>query len=1099
MMRWIVRSSLRARKAVVAAAAVIFAVGVWQLRDAQMDTLPEFGPTTVEVQTEALGLSAEEMEQLITAPLEQDLLNGVAWMESIRSQSVPGLSNIVMEFEPGTDLYRARQVVQERLNEAHALPNVAKVPAMLQPQSSTSRVMMISLSSEELSPIELGVLARWTIVPRLTGAPGVSNVVIWGQKERQLQVLVDPRRLADAGVTLDEVVRTTGNALWASPLTFLEASTPGTGGFIDQNNQRLGVQHLSPIKTAADLARVVLDRSERTSPTPAAPLRLGDVADVVEDHQPLIGDAVVSGGEGLLLVVEKLPGTSTSDVTSAVEDALDALRPGLDGVDIDTGIYRPATYLEHASDNLTRAAILGAVLALLGLVAFLFSWRRVLISAVAIVVSLVAAALVLYLRDSTFNAVVIAGLVMALAAVVDDAVVSVDDAARRLRTADGTRGAGDTAAAGAGAARPASAAELIGDAALGVGRSLGFALAVMVVALIPVFVLEGLAGESFYPPLAISFLIAVVVSFLVAMTLTPVLSLLLLPKSTAVESESPVVRGLQSLYRRALQPLSRRAIPAALLGAAAIVIGALAYTHLDRALVPALKETDLLVSWNGPPGASLPEMDRITTRAAEELRGLRGVRDVDAHVGRAVRGDLVGGANEGEIWISLDPDTDYERTVGAIEEVVNGYPGLERKVVTYSQNRITDVLATEQAPIRVRLYGQDLEVLEEKGAQLGQLLSEVDGAEDVRVQQIVTEPTIEIEVDLGKAQEAGIKPGDVRRAATTLVSGIQVGALFEAQKIFEVQVWGVPEVRRNASDIEGLLLDLPEGGHVTLGEVADVRIGSSPSSIEHDATSRSLDVTAAVGGRPRSDVVGDLRAQLAEVGFPLEYHAEVLGDYTDRTGAERKVTIFALGAALGVFLLLQAVFSSWRLALLAFASLVAAVSGGFIAAWLDGGTMTLATVAGVLAVLAVATRQIVMLIGRYQHLEELVGAAHGRAVVEVGSADGLGAVVTSVGVTALALLPVIVAGSIAGQEIVRPMAVVIIGGLITTSIVTLFVLPALYVHLPPPRAPAEARSFMSSSLAAEPETSPAMVPEPVASMRLTRSWPTPPSPTSPEG
>ena len=331
-MRSLISGSMRARRGVIAAAAVILAFGVWQLRHADVDSLPEFTPTVVEVQTEALGLSAEEMEQLITVPLEQDLLNGVAWMDSIRSQSVPGLSSIVMEFEPGTDLYRARQVVQERLNEAHALPNVAKVPAMLQPQSSTSRAMMISLSSEELTPIQLGVLARWTIVPRLTGVPGVSNVVIWGQKERQLQVLVDPERLAQSGVTLDQVISTTGNALWASPLTFLEASTPGTGGFIDQNNQRLGVQHLSPIKTADELARVAIEGSGAPGATnasgTAAPLRLGDVADVVEDHQALIGDAVVNGGEGLILVVEKLPDTSTTAVTAGVEDALESMEAG---------------------------------------------------------------------------------------------------------------------------------------------------------------------------------------------------------------------------------------------------------------------------------------------------------------------------------------------------------------------------------------------------------------------------------------------------------------------------------------------------------------------------------------------------------------------------------------------------------------------------------------------------------------------------------------------------------------------------------------------------------------------------------------------------
>ena len=357
MMRWLVSSSLRGRKAVVLVGAVLLAFGFLQLRHADFDSLPEFDPPIVEVQTEALGLSAEEMEQLITTPLEQDLLNGVAWLDSIRSQSVPGLSNIVMEFEPGTDLYRARQVVQERLNEAHALPNVSRVPAMLQPQSSTSRALMVSVTSDELTPLELGVLARWTIVPRLTGVPGVSNVVTWGQKERQLQVQVDPERLADAGVTLDQVIRTTGNSLWASPLTFLEASTPGTGGFIDLNNQRLGVQHLSPIETAEELAQVAIEPAEGAAAPAGSPLRLGDVADVVEDHQPLIGEAVLRDGDGMILVVEKLPGASTTEVTEGVEDAIEAMRPGLSGVDIDTGVYRPATYVDDAADNLRRYAL----------------------------------------------------------------------------------------------------------------------------------------------------------------------------------------------------------------------------------------------------------------------------------------------------------------------------------------------------------------------------------------------------------------------------------------------------------------------------------------------------------------------------------------------------------------------------------------------------------------------------------------------------------------------------------------------------------------------------------------------------------------------
>ena len=1040
MMRWMVESSLRAKTGVVVAAAVLFGFGASQLRQADMDALPEFSPPIVEVQTEALGLSAEEMEQLITVPLEQDLLNGVAWMESIRSQSVPGLSSIVMEFEPGTDLYRARQVVQERLNEAHALPNVSRVPAMLQPQSSASRALMIGVRSDTLTPIELGVLARWNIVPRLSGVAGVSNVVIWGQKERQLQVQVDPQRLADAGVTLDQVISSTGNALWASPLTFLEASTPGTGGFIDQNNQRLGVQHLSPIKTAEELAQVTIEVPEggAGAAVGGAPLRLGDVADVVEDHQPLIGEAVVDGGDGLILVVEKLPGVSTKEVTEGVEDALESMRAGLSGVELDTGIYRPATYLDQAGGNLARSVIVGAVLLLFGLAAFLFSWRKVLISAVAIALSLMTAALVLYWRESTFNAIVVAGLVMALAAVVDDATSAVDNSFRGIASAEDA---------------PAVPKAIL-SGMLESGRAMGFAMAAMVLALVPLFALEGLAGDSFYPPLAISFLVAVIVSMLVALTVTLALAYLLAPRPGRDERPSPVVRAVQSGYQRVLKPFGRTPVPAVVAGVVMIGAGAVAFTQLDRAVLPRLKETDLLIRWDGPPGASLPEMDRITTRATEELRGLDGVRSVDAHVGRAIRGDAIGGASTGEIWVSLDPDADYDGTITSIEEVVNGYPGLDRTVLTYSQNQISDVLANETTPVRVRVYGQELDVLQEKAGEIGSILAGIDGARDVRVQPIITEPTIEIEVDLDAAQAAGIKPGDVRRSATTLVSGIQVGALFEEQKIFEVQVWGIPEVRRSVTDVENLLLDVPGGGHITLGEVADVRIGSSPASIDHDATSRSLDVTAAVSGRGREAVVDDLKEQMSAMSFPMEYHAEVLGDYVDRTGAERKLLFFGLGAAIGIFLLLQAAFASWRLAVVGFLGLLSAVAGGMVVAWIDGGTLTLAGVAGLLGVLAVAFRQVLMLIGRLQHLDAAAGPRT-LSLVSRGADERVGPVVTTAGVSALALLPTVVFGSIAGQEIVKPMAVVVIGGLVTTVLTVLLVLPPLYLRFAPPPVPDE--------------------------------------------
>src|SRR5262245_38568729 len=312
MMRRIIAWSMQLRLLMVAAAAVLIFFGVTQLRHMPIDVVPEFTSPHVEIQTEALGLSAAEVEAMITVPLEADMLNGVPWVHEIRSESIPGLSSIVLAFEPGTDLLAARQMAQERLVGVHALPNVSKPPVMLQPVSSTSRFMKIGLTSDTRSLIELSVLARWTIVPRLMGVPGVANVSIWGNRGRQLQVQVDPARLQAAGVKLQQVIETAGNALWVSPLTFLSASTPGTGGWIETPNQRLGIQHMLPISTPADLAKVTVEGTA---------LSLGDVATVVEDHQPLIGDAVVEDASALMLVVEKLPWANTVDVTHNVESA----------------------------------------------------------------------------------------------------------------------------------------------------------------------------------------------------------------------------------------------------------------------------------------------------------------------------------------------------------------------------------------------------------------------------------------------------------------------------------------------------------------------------------------------------------------------------------------------------------------------------------------------------------------------------------------------------------------------------------------------------------------------------------------------------------
>ena len=633
MIRWIVESSLKLRFLVIILAVVLMTAGVMQLRSAPVDVFPEFNPPMVEVQTEALGLSAAEVESLLTVPMEADLLNGVAWLDQIYSESVAGLSSILLIFEPGTDPIRARQMVQERLTQTFALPNVSLPPTMLQPLSSTSRVMMVGLSSDTLTPIEIGVLSKWNIKPRLMGVPGVANVAIWGERERQLQVQVDPARLNAAGVTLDQVIATAGEALWVSPLSFLESSSPGTAGWIDTPNQRLTIRHLLPISSAEDLAKVTVNGTDG--------LLLSDCANVVEDHQPLIGDAMVKDGSGLLLVIEKFPGANTLEVTREVEEALAAMAPGLTGMQIDTNVFRPANYIEQALSNLGTILLIGAALAAAVLLIFSWSWRATLIAVVAVPLSLVAAGLVLNARGAGFNALTLSGLLMALTILIDDAIIDADNIRKRLRQRREEESEQTTMSA-------------IVDAAAETRGPVVYATLIIVLIVMPVFLLRGLSGV-FFQPLATSYLLAIAVSMLVALTVTPALCLLLMTNGSSERRESPVVGALRRGYERMASLSVGAAYPALIATVIAILVGVAIVPFLELSLIPAFKQTDLLIKWEGQPGTSRLEMNRIMTQVGEEIEALPAIRNVGFQVGRAVTGDQVVGINSGEIWVSLEP------------------------------------------------------------------------------------------------------------------------------------------------------------------------------------------------------------------------------------------------------------------------------------------------------------------------------------------------------------------------------------------------------------------------------------------------------------
>jgi CzcA family heavy metal efflux pump len=1011
MLNWLVKTSLQLRVVVIALAAVLLVGGIQIVSTTPLDVFPEFAPPLVEIQTEAPGLSTAEVESLVTVPIE-NAVNGTSWLATMRSKSVQGLSSVVLIFEPGTDLLRARQLVQERLTTlASQLPAVARAPVLLAPLSSTSRVMKIGITSKKFSQMELSTLARWTIRPRLMAVPGVANVAIWGQRDRQIQVRVDPDRLHAHGVTLDQVLRAAR-----------EAVSLGAGGFIDTPNQRLAVMHLPPITEPEHLAQVPVAFRN------GAPLRLGDVADVVEGFPPPIGDAVINDGPGLLLIVEKQPWGNTLEVTQKAEAALEAMRPGLADVEIDSTIFRPATFIEMSLQNLQRALVIGIVLVMAILAAFLFEWRTAVISLLAIPLSLLAAALVLHYRGGTMNTMILAGLVIALGEVVDDAIIDVENIMRRLRL-------------NRAAANPEAALQVVLKASLEVRSAIVFASLVVVLVFLPVFLLPGLAG-SFFRPLAVAYVLAVLASLGVALTLTPALSLVLLPSAVS-HRESPLVTWLRSRYRGVLprfvgSPKRAIGILAVLFVATAAVV-----PLLGEEFLPNFKEYDFLMHWVGKPGTSLEAMQRITIQASKELRAIPGVRNFGAHIGRAEVADEVVGSNFAELWISLDPKVNYESTVAKIQEVVDGYPGLYRDLLTYLKERIKEVLTGAGATIVVRIYGPGLDELRSMAGQTARAISDVPGVTDLKVEPQVLVPQVEVQYRHEAAQRFGLTPGDIRRGVTTLIHGSKVGEIFEGQKIFDVVVRGAERLRTDPVALGELRIDTPGGGSIPLREVADVRIAPTPNVIQREGASRRIDVSCNVRGRDLGSVAREIEAKVHALSFPQGYHPEMIGEYAARQQARNRLLALGALSLLGIFLLLHADFRSTRQALLVFVSLPFALVGGVLAAFLTGGVLSLGSLVGFVTVLGIAARNGIMLVSHYRHLAEQEGVPLGRELILRGSEERLAPILMTALATALALLPLALGGNKPGHEIEHPMAVVILGGLVTSTVLNLFLLPAL--------------------------------------------------------
>lgn len=997
----LVRASIRSRVLIAILAVAVGIVGLVALRATPVEPIPEFAPVTVEVQSEALGLSAQEVEDLVTVPLESNLLSGVAWVDTMQSASIPGLSSIVMTFEEGTDPIRARQVVQERLTQGALLTNASKAPVMLQPTSAANRVAMIGLSGTGQSLVDLSVLSRWTIRPKLMSVEGVANVSVWGMRDRQLHVQADPVRMQQHGVTLDEVVATAGNSLWVSPLSFLEASTPGRGGFLDLPQQRVNVQHVSPITDSTALGRVAVEGAT------GAPVALSDVATIVEAPPTIIGDGIVDDTSGLVLVVEKQPGTSTAEVSAGIQDALGALSVGLPGVTMDSTLYQPADYVDAAARNL--ALVAGLLLLLLVVAAALLyrAWRPVVVVVATVSLSLTIAWLVLWYRDAPVNLLVLTGLAAGAVLAIAQAAAAVDALGRAP-----------------GGLAPL---ERVGVAYRSLGVAAVYTTLAAVLLAVPAYLLEGRAG-AFLPEAATGFLLATAGSLLVAVLVAPAITGLLgmgSPTRTAVP---------QSVSRRLASTAGRLASSAVAL-ALVLVVGIAAALALGAGLGvdtrPGFMEQSLVLRVTAPEGTSPQAVARTLGTVAGQVRGLDGVTGVGGHVGRAVTGERIVGTNSGELWISLTGGADREAVTASTMDAVRSAGDLDATIGTFLDGRVDAISPDPDGPLVVSVYGPEPETLRTSAIAALDVVAGTAGVTNARLVEPPTEENIQITVDLASTEALGMTPGDVRRQAATLVGGLEVGAIFEEQKVFDVQVWTGEDLRNSPDKVRQLPISTPAGTQVPLGEIATVEVTQQPTVITRESVQRRLDIVADVDGGGVRDAVA---TSLSRMTMPAEYHAQVRDESAAISDNLRDVVLYAVAAVLGILLLLQAATRNWWTAALATAAVPLGMTGGFLAA-LVVGDLTVGALVGLLA-LAVLGVHNALTVARVpaDHADDPAGHA---------TLAATGAALPATAMTALVGLAVAVFGGRAGLEGIADLAVVVTGGALTTGLVAVVVLPAV--------------------------------------------------------
>ena len=1020
MLKPLIRTSLRLRGAVVAIACAVVVYGFYIATQAKIDVFPEFAPPQVIIQTEAPGLSAEEVEALVTRPVENGV-NGVGNLASIRSQSIQGFSLVVAIFRDGTDVMRARQMVSERLVQVSGqLPSGARAPVMAPLTSSTSLVLVVGLRSGKRTPMELRTFADWTMRPRLLGVPGVASVVEFGGEVREIQVQLLPDRLVAYDLPVSEVIAAAR-----------EATGVFGAGFIETDAQRIALKTEGQALTAGEVGEVVVGTSNGAS------VRLRDVARVVDGPEPKLGDAAVNGEPGVLLQVWSQYGTNTRDVTEAVEEAIRELEPVIKAAEIqvaDPPLFRPASFIELSIHNINVSLLIGGALVAVVLTLFLFNLRTAFISITAIPLSLLVAVIVLDYFGVTLNTLTLGGFAIAIGEVVDDAIIDVENIFRRLRD---NRDAGS----------PRSAFRVVLDASIEVRSAVVYATFVVALVFIPVLTMSGVQGKLF-APLGIAYILATLASLLVALTVTPALSLLLLAKAKETKEPGFLTR-LKAAHHRVLETLSGHpvwvmAFPVLLCAAAVPMM-----LSFGGELLPEFQEGNLIIQMSAIPGTSAPESMRIGRQAAKELLAHPHIGTVSFQTGRAELGEDTVGTDFSEFQVTLK-DVEGEEAEELMKDLgreLNAkFPGVKFAVKTFLSERIEEVISGTKAPFVVKVFGKDLDTLEAKAKEVEEVLSKVEGAAGVQFLR-PDEPQMVVRLNREKLRQFGFRPVEVLETVQTNYQGTPVGQTYDGNRVFDVVVKLNDNARRDPETVRGLLLRNRQGSQVPLGELAEVFLSTGRHAVLHDGTRRYQEVSCNVEGRDHASFAAAAQQKILEaVKFTGDTYPKFLGVAAQQSAAKKEILIHSLMAGAGILLLLGIVLHRARNLILVLANLPFALVGGVLAVHFSGGTLSVGSLVGFVTLFGITTRNSIMMVSHFEHLVEAEGKPWGLETALRGASERLVPILMTALVTALGLLPIAIGSESAGREIEGPMALVILGGLATSTLLNLLVLPTLAVR-----------------------------------------------------